>query len=41
MPTDGLTRAARRVIRLPLNLTKSITETIANIGVEDNIETTY
>lgn len=32
------TRAARRVIRLPINLTKSITETIANIGVEENIE---
>lgn len=32
------TRAARRVIRLPLNLTKSVTETITNIGVEDNIE---
>lgn len=32
------TRAVRRVIQLPVSLTKSVTGTISNIGIEDNVE---
>lgn len=32
------TRAARRVIQLPLNFTKGVTDTITSIGEKDNIE---